>query len=562
MPGSGLCPGQTTGRGILDDAVALIRGDRFLTYDFNSTTLTNWGVSKLADLPPGTYGGMFAKLLFNGVPGEFTGTSTYVLMPFYTPEAVRSILEDNKVLAKYDLSRPAPNVNKIVGIHTYQAVKQAFEDRDTFVVMYQAAIRNCTDGHDFMIGWDDARRHDSRSSILHKVFFEDGFEKNLATFFRDHVRSLIKQSSLSYPGACGKKLIDIVRDVCNVTPIMWLAHKFAIPIKSAANPRGLVTIAELFDVYLVLFIYQSFNILPVNEWFLHETCTKVAPLLRKIFETHLKTMKKGSWSERLVDWFAKGSAYEVSPDAARLYHALNDTGLEIGDMVGDCIGMGAPVAGNITQQASLLIDLYLSEGYESSKARIVALARRPDDDAAAERELLGFVFEGIRHAGIVPGLPRVATRDVTIHDGARGTLHIKKDQLVLLATSSAAMDPLAFPDPDTINPHRPLASYSILLGHGLHYCFGARMVGPALVATLKEVFRLKNLRRAEGREGRFARLEHEIGGGVTGRVYLDGNAREGPVPRSLRVWYDEEEKEEEEGDVDGDEFEHVKKGEE
>src|ERR1700759_5481949 len=92
MPGSGVCPGQTTGRGILDDAVALVRGDRFLTYDFNSTTLTNWGVSKLADLPPGTYGKvMLPKLLFNGLPGEFTGTSPYALLPFYTPEAVKGI---------------------------------------------------------------------------------------------------------------------------------------------------------------------------------------------------------------------------------------------------------------------------------------------------------------------------------------------------------------------------------------------------------------------------------------------------------------------------------------
>lgn len=41
MAGSGVCPGHTTGRGILDDAVALVRGDRFLSYDFNSTTLTN-----------------------------------------------------------------------------------------------------------------------------------------------------------------------------------------------------------------------------------------------------------------------------------------------------------------------------------------------------------------------------------------------------------------------------------------------------------------------------------------------------------------------------------------
>jgi hypothetical protein len=33
MPGAGLCPGYTTSRAILADAVALTRGDRFLTVD-------------------------------------------------------------------------------------------------------------------------------------------------------------------------------------------------------------------------------------------------------------------------------------------------------------------------------------------------------------------------------------------------------------------------------------------------------------------------------------------------------------------------------------------------
>lgn len=33
-PGSGLCPGYTTSRAILADAVCLTRGDRFLTTDF------------------------------------------------------------------------------------------------------------------------------------------------------------------------------------------------------------------------------------------------------------------------------------------------------------------------------------------------------------------------------------------------------------------------------------------------------------------------------------------------------------------------------------------------
>jgi hypothetical protein len=119
----------------------------------------------------------------------------------------------------------------------------------------------------------------------------------------------------------------------------------------------------------------------------------------------------------------EGSAFEVGPQADRLYHALADTKLPIGDLVGDCIGMGAPVAGNLTQQASLLIDLYLSPGYEKYKERIVELAHM--DPAASERELQGFVYEGMRHVGVVPGLPRVATRDVTVDDGVRGPVTIK-----------------------------------------------------------------------------------------------------------------------------------------
>ena len=397
--------------------------------------------------------------------------------------------------------------------------------------MYQAAIRNCTANHDFMIGWDEQKRHDDRSKILHQVFMEEGFEENVAKFFRTNVAALIQKSALRYRGT--RRSIDIVRDVTNVTPIMWLADKFALPVKTDANPHGLFSIAQLFDIYLVLFMYQSFNVLPENEWLLRETSMKVAPILRKVFETHIKTQRGAQ--EKFVDWMAKGSAFEVGPTADRLYHSLNATKLPIGDMVGDCIGMGAPVAGNITQQASLLIDLFLSEGYETYKERIIELAHR--DDKEAERELAGFVFEGMRHAGIVPGLPRVANRDTVIQDGDR-QVHVKAGQTILIASSKAAMDPIAFPDPEKLNPHRSFKDYT-LLGHGLHYCFGTRLIAAALGATLKEVFKLKNLRRAPGARGRFIVVKHEIAGGVVMKKYLDANAKESPIPTTLTLEFDE-----------------------
>lgn len=381
-----------------------------------------------------------------------------------------------------------------------------------------------------MIGWDDQKKHDDRSKILHKVFFEDGFEKNVNEFFTASVRKLIKKNSLK--GAKGRMTIDIVRDVTNITPILWLAERFAIPLKTEEQPRGVLSIYEAFTAYLVLFMYQSFNIMPQNEWKLREGAMKAAAPLRQIFETHLKT-QTGKF-EGLVDWMAKGSAFEVGPQADRLYHALADTKLPIGDLVGDCIGMGAPVAGNLTQQASLLIDLYLKPEYEKYKARIVELAHM--DPTASDRELQGFVYEGMRHVGVVPGLPRVATRDTVVNDGVRGPINVKKGHTILVATSKAAMDPAAFPNPEILDPHRPFEQYT-LLGHGLHFCFGARLVGPSLAATLREVFKLRNVRRAPGKQGRFSTTEHKLAG-ITMRHYLDASSKESPIPTSLRLHYD------------------------
>ena len=528
MPGSGVCPGQTTGRGILDDAVSLVRGDRFLSYDFNSNTLTNWGAALLQERAPGSYGGMLPILLFNGLPGDFTGTSTYALLPFYTPEAVKGILEGNKVLEKYDLARPASGMN-IISIQTQEGCKRVLED-DDFRVMYQAAIRNCTNGHDIMIGWDDPKRHDERSNILHKIFFEEGFEKNVTEFFSANVKKLIEKNSLSFTK--GRKSIDIVRDVTNITPILWLADRFAIPLKTQEQPYGLVSVFDAFSAYLSVFFYQNFNIIPANEWALREAAVRAAAALRPAFETHLKT--QGSIAETVVDWLAKGSAFQVGPHADRIYHAMNETKLPIGDLVADCICIGAPVAGNLTQQASLLIDLFLSPGYEQYKERIIELAHM--DAASSEQELQGFVYEGMRHASVVPGVPRVATKDVTIVDGARGPVQIKAGHTILVATSKAAMDPVAFPEPEKLNPHRPFKDYT-LLGYGLHSCFGARLVGSSLAATLREVFKLKNVRRAPGKLGRFVIVEHDLAG-IKLRHYLDSSSKESPIPTSLTLEYD------------------------
>ena len=119
--------------------------------------------------------------------------------------------------------------------------------------MYQKAIKICTAGHEFKLGWDQQKRHDDRSKILHHIFFEENFEGKVTDFFRNNVAHLVRQSSLKYPGK--KRSLDVVRDVTNVTPILWLAERFAIPLKTRETPRGLISVPQLFEIYLVLFMY-------------------------------------------------------------------------------------------------------------------------------------------------------------------------------------------------------------------------------------------------------------------------------------------------------------------
>lgn len=64
------------------------------------------------------------------------------------------------------------------------------------------------------------------------------------------------------------------------------------------------------------------------------------------------------------------------------------------------------------------------------------------------------------------------------------------------------------------------------------------MVGSALAAMLKEVFKLKNITRANGQQGHFTVVEHEFAG-VKMRKYLDRNAKESLIPTALSLGYDE-----------------------
>ena len=107
---------------------------------------------------------------------------------------------------------------------------------------------------------------------------------------------------------------------------------------------------------------------------------------------------------------------------------------------------------------------------------------------------------------------------------------------MIIGIAKAHMDPKAFPNPERLDPSRPKDSY-LLMGNGLHYCFGAPLVYTSIAMMLKQIFKLKNIRRATGKAGHFVRVSEELGE-ATAHLYLDTQSKESPVPSSLKIEFD------------------------
>lgn len=95
------------------------------------------------------------------------------------------------------------------------------------------------------------------------------------------------------------------------------------------------------------------------------------------------------------------------------------------------------------------------------------------------------------------------------------------------------MDEVAFPNPELIDPTRKAEEY-MLYGSGLHVCLGLADSNAALLASIRGIFSLKNLRRAPGKAGQFTRVTENLGG-LDAHLYIDQNGTETPAPVSLQV---------------------------
>lgn len=513
VPGSGLCPSYTVSRGVLSDAVALVRGDRFYTTAYTPASLTNWGFAEASSDLTIDNGCVFYKLFLRALPNSYDPASVYVHYPMTVPHGqngMRDALENLGKADKYNFDRPAP-IKPPTVILSYDAAVKVMDNKDLFRVTWGKAMEFLMgpDTKDFMLAGDGDSNARSRE-LMEKALYLDGSsraqpkgnEKWLTAvrhFYEETTTKLLRAKSHKLAGT---QYVDIIRDVGNMAHVHFVAELFSLPLKTEDFPHGILTEQQLYMILAAVFVCVFFDVDPPKSFPLRLQARDATQQLGQFVKLLVEIVKHGG---DLAEWGIE-KADPIAP-ALREYgvhmiRKLCEANPDVDDLVwGNIMGTAGGMAANQGQLFGQVMDFFLSSAEGQKHWPTVQKLAWDDGDAAFDK-LMHYFMEASRlngETGVFRSVSRdmiesEAIHDKTAHTGEKKYI-FKKDDKVMVCLKAASRDPIAFLNPDQIDLTRSLDKY-IHLGHGPHQCLGLPMTRVALTTMLKVIARLENLQPA------------------------------------------------------------------
>ncbi|GLB40814.1 putative heme peroxidase [Lyophyllum shimeji] len=527
--------GYTTTRGVLGDAIALIRGDRFYTSDFTPINLTTWGFHDCQrDMNNGGLGGQIPKLLLRHLPRHFPWNSVYSLFPFFTPSKMKESLTRQGLAAKYTFDhRRIQAIPKI--LNTFKGIKAVWSDPSRFKVIYEKH------GYGSILMFDDVAKHDDdRAMVLHALFPDKDSLNQHAAWVSAAIKAKIQEKSWTHPNVAGKH-VDIVKDVIFAVAAHIAAEKLTgISLKTNVNPSGVYTENELFDMLATLFTvtFLTFDA-PETSFALHEAAAEAAARIGALTAKSLIEVKPASSPSFLGTITAGVSSFLWPPSDKPWYPFLSKlaaTGRPIDELLGNVMGVAVGASVNWAHGAVNVVNFYLEDEQAKERQHIVELVKK--GDATSTQVLRGYVCEAMRLRPQYTCLWRDAVSDATIDQGpGLPRMQIKAGDRIRGNFKTAHVNPDDFPDPTAVNPRRPLSSYN-LNGAGFHNCPGTAYSYQTITEIVKIVFSLKNLRRAPGDAGKLQRFTETIYETETD-FFVQRNGTVSLWPGSMNLVYDD-----------------------
>jgi hypothetical protein len=505
-PGSGLCPSYTVSRGVLSDATALVRGDRFYTTAFTPAQYTNWGYAECQSDPTIDNGCVLYKLFLRALPHNYDPSSVYVHYPFTVPTEMKSILQDLGKDHKYKYERPAP-IPQPEMIFTYDAATKIMEDQENFKVTWGKAMEFLMgpEAKDFMLAGDKPANAESRKLMENALYqgessraIPKGNEKwlkEVKSFYENITTKLLQQKSYKL-GAINQ--VDLIRDVGNLAHVHFSAELFNLPLKTEEHPTGIFTEQQLYLIMSAIFICIFFDVDPAKSFPLRQQAHDVVQQLGKIVKLQADAIQKGgSIAEKVLAYIRPTSASPLKDYGVHMISHLLKKDNNVDSLVwGNIMETAGSMVATQGQLLAQSIDYIFTEG----KEHIPTLQKLAKSDSDEDFDILTHYFmEFSRLSGETALFRRVAT-PTTVADGSRSH-DLKEGDEVVINLKAASRDPKAFPNPNAVDPTRPMESY-IHLGHGPHQCLGLPIVRVACTTMLRKMFQLENLRPATVSVGR------------------------------------------------------------
>ncbi|CRK31341.1 hypothetical protein BN1723_015743 [Verticillium longisporum] len=524
VPGSGMCLGFTNSFAILSDAVALVRGDRFYSVDYNASNLTAFGFNEVDSDYDVAGGGVMYKLLMRAFPGWYRANSVYAQYPFTTPDGNKEIFQKRGDLPELDYSKPT-FVGPPQPVLTWQGVTDALHNQEQFRVPWGSHTFQLIK-HDYMLSGDSPANARQRETVKKCLYApKDGLDQ-VRQFYEATTARFIRQ----YSHKMGKSYqVDIVRDIGNLVHSAFVGDFFAIPTESNGGGPDSYTEASLADTLGNLFAYVFLDLDTAQSFERRVLATKQTRRLGEVMQKVVAGIKAQHFPSlgQLIHPDTTLSSY-----GPRLVGRLLDGGGTVDDIVWTIIPTAAAASATQAQGWGQMIDLYLSDEYfpHWTAIRELALSEEPE----AFEKLKKYALEGFRLSTPAFGLIRnVAAEKSEIKDGAR-VVSVKMGDALFADFITAGRDPSKFPDPEKIKLDRPDDLY-IHHGWGPHACLGRAIVTVAGASMLRTCARLTNFRRAPGPAGE---MKSRTENGAFRRFLSEDGSQWGPFPVTKKVLFD------------------------
>lgn len=254
--GAGLCPSYTMSRAILADAVALVRGDRYLTYDLTPFNLTTWGFTEGSrNIYNAAWGGMLGRVIQRGLPRHFPACSVYTHFPLVTPTGQPHSMDNvlHKLGQYHDYEHGEPKkLGEIKAITNARAIYAALSDEMDagLITPYGQNITDVRLNPSFLTVIDEPSKYSRVTQLVQNVFVPRETLTYTKGWFRDRTIELVREKSLSLLNIQqSTHAVDIVKDVFRVVPVHWSSTKIAgLPIKTTSEPRGIYYEQQMYQM--------------------------------------------------------------------------------------------------------------------------------------------------------------------------------------------------------------------------------------------------------------------------------------------------------------------------